>query len=701
MKWLEGLRLALLATLCAGALSTALAVDGGPGTATLNLKDADIRVLIDTVSEITGKNFIVDPRVNARVTVISSKPMRANEIYDVFQSVLQVHGYATVPSGEVIKIVPDVNAKQGPVYTTDNPARLGTDEIVTQVIQVNHVPAAQLVPILRPLIPQQGQLAAFQPSNTLLISDYAGNVQRMVDIVRRIDRPDQDDIEVVKLTHASATEVARTLTQLQRGGAAQAAAQAGGGLGTPVITADERTNSVLLSGDKSSRLRLRSIIAHMDTPIALSGDTQVVFLKYAKAEDMVKILTGKGGATTSTRSTSSTRRSTRPSSTGSLLSNTGIGESANTANQASAAPISGTDPDRNLEVHADPANNALVITAPPAVQQEVRQVIAQLDIRRAQVLLEAIIAEVSVDLATELGLQFAINGSTAENAAPVGFTNFGGAGTSLSSLLALSRNPTALANGAFLGVADLREGRTNFGLLLKALSGDAATNILSTPSLVTMDNVDAEIKVGQNVPFITGQYANTGTATGTTGVVNPFQTIERKDVGLSLRVKPQINEGDSIKLEIEQETSSLAASSSGASDIITNQRAIKTTVMAEDGQVIILGGLIDDNFKDSQQKVPLLGDIPVLGALFRYNNTQKVKQSLMVFIRPVILRDAATANAYTSQKYTAFRNRQVDANIQDRGLVRDSAAIIPDLDDLITQLPGANALIEQLPDGGS
>ncbi|MGF1643536.1 MAG: type II secretion system secretin GspD [Thiotrichales bacterium] len=687
MTWTSRLVATWLSLLCIGGTPSNAAAQDAIGSATLNLKDADIRVLIDTVSEITAKNFIVDPRVNARVTVISSKPMKANEIYEVFQSVLQVHGYATVPAGEVIKIVPDVNAKQGPVPTVSTPGAQGTDEIVTQVIQVNHVPSAQLVPILRPLIPQQGQLAAFQPSNTLLISDYAGNVKRMAEIIRRIDRPDQDDIELVKLDHAAAADVARTLNQLQRGAGPQAAAQAGG-LGAPVITADERTNSILLSGDKSSRLRLRGIIAHIDTPVAIGGDTQVVFLKYAKAEDMVKILTGRGGTST----TSTTRRTTRSTTT--------AAQGSGDTNAPTQAPVSGSDPDRELEVQADPANNALVITAPPAVQQEVRQVIAQLDIRRAQVLLEAIIAEVSVDVANELGLQFAVNGASGDEAAPVGFTNFGGTGTSLSSLLAIAQNPTLLGNGAFLGVADLREGRTNFGLLLKALSGDAATNILSTPTLVTMDNVDAEIKVGQNVPFITGQFANAGTTTSATGIVNPFQTIERQDIGLTLKVKPQINEGDSIKLEIEQESSSLAASSAGASDLITNKRSIKTTVMAADGQVIILGGLIDDSFKDTQQKVPLLGDIPVLGRLFRYDNTQKTKQSLMVFIRPAILQDTATANAYTERKYTAFRARQLDANLQNRGLIRDSAAVIPDLDDLITQLPGPNPLIIQLPGEG-
>lgn len=625
------------------------------GTATLNLKDADIRVLIDTVSEITGKNFIIDPRVKAKVTVVSAKPMSSNEIYQVFLSILQVHGFAAVSTGDVTKIVPDVSAKQGPVptVTRNNPGH--GDQIVTRVVPIQNVPAAQLVPILRPLIPQQGQLAAYQPSNVLLISDRAGNINRLVNIINKIDRPDQSDIEIIKLDHAPAAQVARTLSTLQQKGAKGQPT-----LGQPVITADERTNSVLISGDKSSRLRLRGIIAHLDTPLESGGDTQVIFLKYAKAEELAPILSG-------------------------------VSKSKQDASKAGAkgAAAANLESNRPVDIQADPSNNALIITGPPSAQQELRQVVAQLDIRRAQVLLEAIIAEVSEDLASELGVQWAV-GNT-DGTSPVGLTNFG----TSNNLLQLAANPLSAGQGMLLGVADLTSSGANFGVLLSALKGDAATNILSTPTLMTLDNIEAEIKVGQNVPFITGSFTNTGASSGAT---NPFQTIERKDIGLTLKVKPQINEGDSIKLEIEQESSNLAASSAAAADLITNTRSIKTSVMASDGQVIILGGLIDDQFTDSQQKVPGLGDIPLLGNLFRYDTTKKTKQSLMVFIRPIILRDPALTNAYTQEKYSYLQARQIEAKITDRGLIKDSAAILPDLDELITQLPSVeDGFIQQLP----
>ncbi|MGV6816430.1 MAG: type II secretion system secretin GspD [Thiotrichales bacterium] len=631
---------------------------------TLNLKDADIRVLIDTVAEVTEKNFIIDPRVKAKVTVVSTNPMEAGELYEIFLSILQVHGFSAVPVGDVIKIVPDVNAKQGPVPTVDQARRSDGDQLVTRVVPINHVPAAQLVPILRPLIPQQGQLAAYQPSNILLISDRAANVDRLVKIISRIDRPDQSDIEIIRLQNAPAADVARTLSTLQ-----QKDAKGGVLPGQPSVTADERTNSILLSGDKSTRLRLRGIIAHLDTPIGEGGDTQVVFLKYAQAEDLVQILTGVSKSNAKSKTV--------------------------TSKVKKAGASSGSYAGRNdVNIQADVTNNAIVITAPPSVQQELRQVIAQLDIRRAQVLVEAIVAEVRLELAKELGTSFAAYSQDSQGDAngPAIVTNLGSLTTTV--LSAVNGAIPSNLNGMLIGGGDTGPGKTNFAILLKALAQDAATNILSTPTLVTLDNVEAEITVGQEVPFVTGQFSNTGS---TTSSVNPFQTIERKDVGLTLKLKPQINEGDAVQLEIEQESSSLAASASGvnASDVITNKRTIKTSVLAQDGQVIVLGGLIDDSYRDTREKVPLLGDIPVLGNLFRFNGTSKTKQSLMVFIRPVILRDAETANAYTERKYSYFRDRQLDAKIQDRGLIRDSAGVIPDLDELVTQLPDDSGLIEQ------
>lgn len=635
-------------------------------TATLNLKDADIRVLIDTVSAITGKNFIIDPRVKAKVTVVSSKPMGSVALYQVFLSILQVHGFSAVQTGHVIKIVPDVNAKQGPVHIASKRSPGAGDQLVTRVIQIENVPAAQLVPILRPLIPQQGQLAAYQPSNILLISDRAANVARLVQIIKRIDRPDQDDIEVVRLEHAPASDVARTLTTLLRKDAKGASMP-----GQAVITADERTNSILIGGDKATRLRLRSIIAHLDTPLDSGGDTQVIFLKYARAEEMVKILTGVSKSNLTG---------------GSGKSGSPAGKKVVKRNTAKALTSQ-----KDVSIQADETNNALVITAPPAIQAELRQVIATLDVRRSQVMIEAIIAEVSLDLTKELGASFAFGGG--ENSGPAIVANLGDLASTVLGLAAGAA--TSLPAGTLIGGADLRNDSNQFAVLLKALASDAATNILSTPTLVTMDNIEAEISVGQEVPFLTGQFSNTGSNSGS---VNPFQTIERRDVGLTLKVKPQINDGDEIQLDIEQESSSLASTSVSTSDVVTNKRNIKTSVLAHDGQVIVLGGLTDDNFRDSAEKVPLLGDLPFIGKLFQFNSTQKTKQTLMVFIHPVIIRSTEDADAYTKEKYGFFRTRQINADIVNRGLIKDSAGVIPDLDELITQLPDENnELIPQLP----
>ncbi len=651
--------------------------------ATLNLKDADIRVLIDTVSEITGKNFVVDPRVKAKVTIVSSQPMQELELYQVFLSILQVHGFSAVETGNITKIVPDVNAKQGPVPTANGERPGKGDQLVTRVIHIENVPAAQLVPILRPLIPQQGQLAAYQPSNILLISDRAANVSRLLQIIKRIDRPDQSDIEIIRLENAPATELARTLSTLQKRD------NKGGSMpGQAVITADERTNSILISGDKATRLRLRGLIAHLDTPLDSGGDTQVVFLKYADAEELSQILTGVSQSKKQQRSSSPGNTSnSRPTPV----------KRVNKSPPSSSGGIGGQ---KDVSIQADTINNALIITAPPSAQQELRRVIAQLDIRRAQVLIEAIVAEVSVDLSKEIGTGIAVRPkSNGNDSGPAFATNLGGL---TNTILGLSTgNVGSIPAGILLGGGDFREGKTNFGILLKALASDAATNILSTPTLMTLDNVEAEMTVGQEVPFLTGQFSSTGGGGGTsptTNSVNPFQTIERKDVGLTLKVKPQINEGDAIQLEIEQESSTLASTSVSTTDVVTNKRTIKTTVLAEDGQVIVLGGLSDDEYRDTREKVPLLGDIPLIGNLFRYNSTQKLKRTLMVFIHPVILRDAATATAYTEKKYTYFRDRQLEAGIDRRGLIRDSAAIIPDLDQLITQLPKSDdSLIQQLP----
>ncbi len=584
---------------------------------TLNLKDADINALIGTVAEVTGTNFIVDPRVKGKVTVVSSKPMESEEVYQVFLSILKVHGFAAVPTGSVVKIVPDVNAKAEGVPTATDKSPGRGDEVVTRVIEVNNVSAAQLVPILRPLVPQQGHMAAYPGTNLLIVSDRAENIERLVEIVRRMDQQSDSEIEVMPLQHASAAEVVRIITALDRQQPGQP--QAGIPGGGPTVIADERTNSVLIGGDKSDRLRLRMVISHLDTPLDRGGNTHVVYLKYAKAEDLVQTLTGVS------TSIAEEKKGEQPVSQGAVT------------------------------IQADENSNALVINAPPDVFRSLESVIRQLDIRRAQVHVEAVIAEISSDKAVELGIQWRATTDLTDTGV-LGGTNFTGTGSSINSV---AQNPLATGDGLSLGYF---EGTStvfgteflNLGALVRALASDSATNILSTPNLVTLDNQEAEIVVAQNVPFVTGSFSSTGASEGAT---NPFQTIQREDVGLTLKVKPQINEGDAIQLEIEQEISSVGEKAD-AVDIVTNKRSIKTTVLVEDRQMIVLGGLLDDTLSENVQKVPLLGDLPVLGNLFKSRKSTKTKRNLMVFLQPSILRDAAYYTETSAAKYNYIRGRQ-------------------------------------------
>ncbi len=635
-------------TLGALLLGLLLAAPVWTAPVTLNLKDADINALIESMSVLTGKNFIVDPRVKGRVTIISAKPMDEKELYEVFLAVLGVHGFAAVPSGKVIKIVPAAGAKQESIPTVDQQLGVEPDQVVTRVIQVQNVSAAQIVPILRPLIPPQGHLAAYTPTNVLIVSDSAANVERVASIISRIDLASNEEVEIVALRHASATEVVRVLTALEQGKARNDPAAA---VGTPPrMVADERTNSILLSGDKLSRLRLRTLIAHLDTPVDSGGNTQVVYLRYAKAKDLVTVLQGVS------KNLSSEAARNAPVASGQTAPPGG-------SSSGSSASL--------VDIQADEATNALVITAPPEVIRSIRSVIAQLDVRRAQVLVEAVIAEISAEKAAELGVQWVIDASSN---GLVGFTNFDAGNASLANIIGLavaadqditSVSTSLIPQGAHIAVGDFT-GNNRFGALISALAKDADTNVLSTPVVVTLDNEEAEIVVGQNVPFVTGTYT-TSTGGTDTSVGNPFQTIQRQDVGITLKVKPQINEGNAVKLEISQEVSNVVPSANSASQgPTTNKRAIKTNVLVEDGQILVLGGLIDDQLTETAQKVPLLGDVPLLGNLFRYRNTSKLKRNLMVFLHPVILRDPAQGNLYTSSKYSYIRQEQLAA--RDKGV---------------------------------
>lgn len=586
---------------------------------TLNLNNADINALISSISEITGKNFIVDPRVKGRVTVISSKPMAEDEIYEVFLAILAVHGFAAIPAGNIIKIVPAAGAKQEDIPTVGPSPEEPADQVVTRVIQVQNIAAAQIVPILRPLIPPQGHLAAYPSTNVLIVSDSAGNVERIADIIRRIDVASDQRVEVIPLQNASATEVVRTLTALEQG---QAQATQGGA-GTPArLVADERTNSILLTADPASRLRLRTLIAHLDTPLEQVGNTQVVYLRYAKAKDLVAVLQGVSQQLSE--------------------------------GQQKAAPPPPPQGGKQIDIQADEATNALVITAPPDIIRSLKSVIAQLDIRRAQVLVEAAITEITSTKAAELGIQWAVDARQDGVVAGTNLTTGVGSLNSILGAIITNDLPAALSSQGLTAIAGDFDGRVRFGALIRALASSADTNVLSTPTLVTLDNEEAEIIVGQNVPFITGSFT-----TATDSSTNPFQTIERQDVGLTLRVKPQINEGNAVKLEISQEVSAVQANT--AQGLITRKRSIKTNVLVEDGQILVLGGLIQDDLNDNLQKVPGLGDLPMVGGLFRYHNTTNEKTNLMVFLHPVILRDVMQGTLNTHDKYSYIRQQQFAA----------------------------------------
>ncbi len=598
----------------------ALALAQQQQNVSLNYKDADIRKVVEAVSEVTGRNFILDPRVTGKVTLLSSTPMSPDAFYEAFLSILQVHGYVAIQSGDLIKIIPDATARQfaGPIGTG---SAAGPDDLATQVIQVRNVGATQLVPILRPLIPQYGHLVAHAGSNMLIISDRAANVARMVNIIRRIDQASDEDIEVVPLEHASAAEIVRIMTALTQTNRSD---------GVPVTTslvADSRTNSVLIGGDKTDRLRLRTLIAHLDTPLEEGGDTQVRYLRYADAEELATKLQQH-------------------------FSGQAQGTAAATGGTAGAS----TD---QVSVWSDTQTNAIVVNAPPKMMRSLMQIVDKLDIRRAQVLLEVIIVEVIADKTAELGVTWAIRDEDGSNT-PIALTNFPDSGPGVVQLAGAAAGDgsttdpgSLIGTGVTVGVGRISDSGLSFAAILRALEGAADTNIISTPSIVTTDNEEASLNVGQEVPFVTGSFTNTGS---TGGAVNPFQTINREQVGVKLTITPQINEGDSLLLKINQEISNIAQSAEGAVDLITNERIIETTVIVDDGQILVLGGLLEDVLRESDQRVPLLGSIPGLGALFRTRSTDKVKTNLMVFIRPKILRDAATVTSETNSKYNYIRD---------------------------------------------
>jgi general secretion pathway protein D len=626
--------------------AAAIAVTPRAGEVVLNFQGADLQAVVKAMSQMTGRNMLIDPRVRGQVTIVSARPMPVAAGYQIFLSALKTQGFTAVEGpGDAVRIIPVAEAKAAaPVNEQDGPPR-GGEQVVTHVVIGQHVAVAQLQNVLRPLMSPTSQLSVYDPANALIITDYADNVRRLLRIIERIDQPASTDVTVIPVQHASAIDLAELVVRLSGTGVAAPgtvpgapAAQIAAGGDRFSVVPDTRTNSILLRSDNPGRIALlRSLIEKLDVPARAIGSTRVIYLKHAEATKLVEVLRG-------------------------MLSGAAAGAPAQTAAPGvGGRPGGGATPSL---IQADEATNSIIINASDTVYNNLRLVIEQLDVRRAQVYVEALIVEMTADATSELGFQWAAAtgvGSRAVGAA----ANFPSANPSIAGLAAAPAAVAAAGGPAGLTVAllgptiTLPDGTTvrGLGALARALQANSLNNILSAPTLLTLDNFQAKIVVGQNVPFVTGSFAAATTAAAAgVAAVNPFQTIERKDVGLTLRIKPQISEGGAIRLEIYQEVSSVDPTSrSGASDLVTNKRSLETKVVVDDGSTIVLGGLIDNTIKQTQQAIPLLGSIPYLGALFRYRQEVRQRTNLMIFLRPVIIRSAEDSYRVTTDRYDYLR----------------------------------------------
>ncbi len=663
---------------------------------TLNFVNADVESVIRAVGEITGKNFVIDPRVKGTINIISSTPVPRSLTYEILLSALRLQGFAAVEGpGGVTKIVLEADAKQNYNPTVGEDFKASGDSIVTQVYTLQHESAAQMAAILRPLIPPNNTISAYPNTNTLVITDYASNIKRLTKIIESIDQPSLGEITTIRLQNASAVDVAGLLTKL--------IPESGGPPGAPgsrkfSVAADVRTNSLILRTDNPDYLsRAKALIDSLDVPASGAGAIHVVYLKNGDAVAIAEILRGifaadPNGLSLASPGAPPPKEVAPPASLAPPAPPPAPGSPASIA--AETTPSAPFAPQPRAEgpglIQADPATNSLIIAAPDAVYNTLRGVIEQLDSRRAQVHLEALIAEVSATKAADFGIQFqdfdSVNNT---NTSVVGGTNF----NTTPGANIIGRSSNILSGGPGLNIGVVR-GTINIPgvgqildlrVLARALESNADANILSTPNLLTMDNEEAKIVVGQNVPFITGSFAQPATSTGVVGAtVNPFQTIERRDVGLTLRIKPQVAEGGAVKLKIFQEVSDIQ-NAAFAAGIITNKRSIESTVLAEDGQIIVLGGLIEDDVQVVQDKVPLLGDIPGLGLLFRYETRTRMKTNLMVFLRPIVLRTAEAATPVTGSRYDYIRNQQDKSRLPPH-------IILPNMPvPVLPEAPGENA----------
>ena len=656
----------------------ALAQSGSKEPVTLNFVNADIEAVARTMAAISGRNVVVDPRVKGTISLATDRPVSPAAALNQFGAALRLQGFTLVDTGGLYKIVPEADAKlQGNPVNAGSVSKLGSsNQIVTQIFNLNHESANNLVPVLRPLIGPNNTINVNPGTNALVITDYADNLQRIGRIISALDVAGASDVEVIPLQHAIAADLVPMVLRLMEQPAAGA-----GGQGDPsyktTLVAEPRSNSVVMRAANPARLALvRSLVTKLDQPSSddAKGNIHVVYLKNADAVTLATTLraamAGEGSAVASSGS----------SGGGAVAS--AAPQRAATANQTTAPVAAVAAPSTGGQIQADPATNSLIITAPEPQYRQLRAVIDQLDSRRAQVYVESLIAEVNADKASEFGIQWqGPIGNIGQSVVGLLGTNFGTGGNNiLTNLLPIAQGDitkvTAPGTGLNLGLASQRNGVYLLGFLARFLQTSGEGNVLSTPNLLTLDNQEAKIVVGQNVPFVTGQYTSNNSSSGS---VNPFQTIERKDVGITLRVKPQISENGTIKMTIYQEVSAVQASSlTSTTGIITTQRTIESTVLVEDGGVIVLGGLLQDEFSGNQDKVPGLGDVPLFGNLFKSESRTHKKTNLMVFLRPVILRNASDTNTLSLDRYDMMRGAQKEAQPVPNPMLRlNEAPVMP------------------------
>ncbi|WP_242489820.1 type II secretion system secretin GspD [Noviherbaspirillum cavernae] len=639
----------------------AFAQDPATNQATLNFVGADIESVVKAIGHYTRTTFIIDPRVKGTINLVSEKPVNKEQAFQMLTSALRLQGFAVVRSDGYTKVVPEADAKlqAGPPSATD----VRGDQIATQIFRLNYENAANLVPVLRPLISPNNTINANPGNNSIVITDYADNLKRMARIIASLDSPASAELDVVPIRYAVASDIAAMVNRMMESGPAAAGAAADAGRIS--LLADSRTNSVLVRAPSLARANLaKSLVAKLDQPTAQPGNVHVVYLRNADAVRLAQTLRAVVAAESTSTQQGTTPQPTQPQSAlqqnqGQQGSTLGGGTMSQTSTQTPAAlPAGGA----GGFIQADPATNTLIITASEAVYRNLRAVIDQLDSRRAQVYVESLIVEVAAAKAAEFGIQWlGLSGNDSSAYRVGGGQVFSTGGNNLIAQLISRRSstPTLLppGNGLTLGIFRQINGDLTLGALARALETDAGANILSVPNLITLDNEEARIIVGQNVPFITGQYTTAASA-GAAGV-NPFQTIERRDVGLALRVRPQISEGGTIKLQIYQETSNVTDTSNPAG-IITSKRSIESNVLVDDGNVIVLGGLIEDRLTDNEEKVPGLGDLPVLGGLFKYQTRKREKTNLLVFLRPTVIRTAEQSAGVVADRYDYIRGVQIN-----------------------------------------